>query len=218
MSHCVMKPRLDCHTPICGLGQKEIVDFWSWAYSDVVSNGVRSVFAEYLVAEALGVTSGARVEWDAVDLRYGGVGIEVKASGYVQSWVQNGPSRIVFDIKQRLPWDAATNTLGACLQRSADCYVFCVHTARCREECRVLDVSQWEFYVVGKTALEAAFGAQKSVALSRIQLLCRAGSHGPVGFDGIRSAIDVVTGRESESGANPDRAVLVPGIGGGDLS
>jgi hypothetical protein len=32
-------------------------DFWSWAYSDVLSNRNRSVFAEFLVTAALDVRS-----------------------------------------------------------------------------------------------------------------------------------------------------------------
>jgi hypothetical protein len=46
---------------------KTIGDFWSWAYSDVVSNTFRSVFAEFLVGSALGVLQSPRIEWNYVD-------------------------------------------------------------------------------------------------------------------------------------------------------
>jgi autotransporter translocation and assembly factor TamB len=75
-----------------------VQDFWTWAYSDILSNRNRSVFAEFLVAVALDLTHQPRIEWDAVDLRYRNNKIEVKASAYLQSWQQSKPSVIRFDI------------------------------------------------------------------------------------------------------------------------
>ncbi|AXG97954.1 hypothetical protein DVJ83_00840 [Deinococcus wulumuqiensis] len=43
-------------------------DFWRWAYSDFLSNALRGVLAEYIVAQAAGCTHRARTEWDAYDL------------------------------------------------------------------------------------------------------------------------------------------------------
>lgn len=44
--------------------------FWSWACSDLLSNAMRGVLAEYIVGLALDcVDSGTRTEWDAADLR-----------------------------------------------------------------------------------------------------------------------------------------------------
>jgi len=68
--------KLSSETKISGLNAKTITDFWSWAYSDVLNNVNRSVFAEWLVATALGLTDKPRVEWDAVDLRFQCKGIE----------------------------------------------------------------------------------------------------------------------------------------------
>lgn len=42
--------------------------FWSWAYSDVLSNAIRGVFAEFLVMNALDIAMPCRREWDAYDL------------------------------------------------------------------------------------------------------------------------------------------------------
>ena len=80
-------------------------DFWSWAYSDILSNRNRSIFAEFIVGSALGVVDSPRVEWDAVDLRYKGKKIEVKASAYLQSWPQKKLSHIVFDIAKKRAWE-----------------------------------------------------------------------------------------------------------------
>jgi hypothetical protein len=44
-------------------------DFWRWSASDLVSNVARGVFAEFLVAHALGIdVSGVRDSWAAFDL------------------------------------------------------------------------------------------------------------------------------------------------------
>ena len=43
-------------------------DFCSWAYSDLISNTERGVFAEFLVACALGINHKTRISWDPFDL------------------------------------------------------------------------------------------------------------------------------------------------------
>jgi hypothetical protein len=63
-----------------------------------MSNRNRSVFAEFLVGSMLGVIDEPRREWDAVDLHFRKKKIEVKSAAYVQSWKQNSPSIIQFDI------------------------------------------------------------------------------------------------------------------------
>jgi hypothetical protein len=116
-------PKLPPDTALPGMDGLILADFWSWAYSDVLSNGNRSVFAEFLVASALGITATPRREWDMVDLRYHEKKIEVKASGYVQSWAASArPTNIQFDVAKKVPWDWQTNTLGTIPIRSADCY------------------------------------------------------------------------------------------------
>jgi hypothetical protein len=67
----------------------ELGDFWRWAFSDLTSNALRGVLAEYLVARALGADRGARTEWDACDVcAPDGTRIEVKSAAYLQSWSQ----------------------------------------------------------------------------------------------------------------------------------
>jgi hypothetical protein len=146
-----------------------VADFWRWAFSDLVGNNLRGLVAEFLVARALGVADGGRVEWDAVDLRTpDGLSIEVKCSGYLQSWAQAKPSRISFDVGPKRSWDAATNTMATDVARRANVYVFCLHAHRARETLDPLDVAQWEFFVLSRDALDRELGTQARAALSTL--------------------------------------------------
>lgn len=51
---------------------KTINDFWKWGFSDLLSNSLRGIFAEFLVGNALDCLNESRVEWDAYDLIYRG--------------------------------------------------------------------------------------------------------------------------------------------------
>src|SRR6185437_13199042 len=84
-----------------------LLDFWQWTASDLVSNSTRGVLAEFLVARALGVDTGVRDEWQAFDLKTpSGKKIEVKSAAYVQSWGQKELSKIVFSTRRSVAWDA----------------------------------------------------------------------------------------------------------------
>lgn len=166
-----------------------IQDFWAWAYSDILSNRNRSIFAEFLVASALGITHVPRVEWDAVDLRYRGRTIEVKSSAYLQSWQQKKLSPITFDISLKRGWDSDSNETLEQVDRSADCYVFCVYEERNREDVNVLDLNQWRFWVIDTERINQTFGIQKSVSLFRLQSFCQ-----PVQYRELKNAIDSALG------------------------
>lgn len=40
---------------------KTLLDFWRWGFSDVLNNTTRGIFAEYLVATALGIEAQPRI-------------------------------------------------------------------------------------------------------------------------------------------------------------
>ncbi len=61
--------RLNPGCPIPGMANFSLADFCSWAYSDVLSNANRSVYAEFMVGVPLGVVDTLRVG-SAVDFRY----------------------------------------------------------------------------------------------------------------------------------------------------
>lgn len=190
-SHRAAGP-LDPGAPIPGSSNRTVLDFWRWAFSDLVANTTRGAFAEYLVGQELGVVDGQmRLAWDAVDLRYRGAAIEVKASGYAQSWDEpSKPTRHrlpSFSIGAALGWDAATNTYSPGRIRSADVYVFCVHLPQQTTAMEVLDPSSWQFYVLSTRQLTDELGGQKTVSLGRLRQLAEA-----IAFDRLRSAVDGV--------------------------
>jgi len=160
-------------------------DFWAWALSDLRSNTARGWLAEFLVARAVGA-SGARVEWDAYDVMApDGTTIEVKASGYSQSWRRTGPPVIRFSgLPGRVgktSWSAATATVGPA--HVADVIVFAVHTTGQDEPYDGLDIDAWRFYVL--PGLVVAGTAQASMTLSTVVRLGAAS----VAWDGLAEAI-----------------------------
>lgn len=154
---------------IIGIPETTISEFWQWAYSNVIDNAERGVFAEWLVAKALGAAGGTRIEWDKYDiLTPSGICVEVKTSGYIQSWEQKKLSEIVFSVPQTQGWDSETNTYGQDKKRQADVYVFCVHKHKEQETVNPLDLSQWDFYVIDTKTLNSKIGKQKTLTLQKL--------------------------------------------------
>src|SRR5215208_5272042 len=76
----------------------DLLSFWQWSASNLLSNATRGVVAEYIVARALDASpEGVRDEWAAYDLRTKeDVKVEVKSAAFLQSWYQGRLSRISF--------------------------------------------------------------------------------------------------------------------------
>ena len=166
--------KLDPDTPIPGVvGGHAVGDFWAWAYSNILTNNLRGVFAEFLVGTALGVVEGTRTEWDAFDLLYRGAGIEVKSSAYLQSWDQDGKLSVIsWSVGQHFAFDSLKNDWSPDKGRPADCYVFGVYTEKeDRSPAKVLDLDKWEFYVVPTRVIDEELTTQKTVVLNRVKSL-----------------------------------------------
>ena len=59
--------KLEPNQVIDDLYGNTVLDFWSWAFSDLISSANRSVFAEFLVGAVLGTTENTRIEWEVAD-------------------------------------------------------------------------------------------------------------------------------------------------------
>jgi len=148
-----------------------ITDFWAWAFGDLRSNNVRGVFAEWMVAQLLGLQPDPRGSWDDYDLMLPtGVTIEVKASAYRQVWHSLGspPSEIQFTGLKGHKWiDAKQRRNSPEKTYNADLYVFCVQTERDPDRWDAFDLSQWDFYVVPRAKIEKH--GSNSLRLSVVQ-------------------------------------------------
>ena len=149
----------------------DLLSFWQWSSSDLVSNATRGRLAEYIVAMALGVTAGVRNEWDAYDLTFNALKVEVKASGYLQSWAQQRLSRPSFSIRPTRNWDPLTGLLDKDIRRQADIYVFCLHHHLEKATLNPCDLTQWSFYVLPTERLDASQHLQKAKRINLPRLL-----------------------------------------------
>ncbi len=94
-----------------GCCSAHLVEFWRWAYSDLMGNTVRGKLAEYIVSLAMHCANVVSEGWRAFDvLTPEDIKIEVKTSAYLQSWAQKRISNIRFGIRETLAWDSVTNT------------------------------------------------------------------------------------------------------------
>lgn len=159
-----------------------ISDFWRFALPDVTTNNVRGWLAEYLVWRAIGAERPVRVEWDAFDVLWGDIRIEVKSSALVQRWAQSRDSKLAFTGLRGRVLDPSTNDYTSVATYNADVYVFAVNLAG-REQFDQLDISQWQFAVLSRAVLEAT--GQSSMNWVRAQQLATA----VVGFDELAAAI-----------------------------
>jgi len=165
----------------------DLLSFWQWSTSDVVSNATRGVLAEYLVAGALGVADGCiREEWAAYDLEArDGTRVEVKSAAYIQSWHQERLSQISFLVPKTRGWDRDTNRQDDDPRRKADVYVFALLAHTDQATLDPLDVSQWEFYVLPTEVLDERQRGQHSITLPSLRKL--AGD--AVDFAGLADAV-----------------------------
>ena len=158
------------------LAATDILDYWSWAYSDIVGNTNRGAFAEFIVARAIGSEPLVRTDWAAYDLDTpSGIKVEVKSSAYLQSWHQATASTPTFSIKKAREWFPETNELSEERLRYSDVYVFCLLAYKGDKRLLdPLDLSQWVFYVVKTSEIDRIFGDRSSISINRVKDLSQA--------------------------------------------
>lgn len=186
---------------LCGSDQfigteARVVDFWRFAMSDLRMNNTRGYLAEFLVANALGLQDAKRVEWDAYDLLLDDIRIEVKSSAYMQAWEQPRPSRITFSGLRGTRYHPRHGYDPSGKRLNAHIYVFCVQTSMSHEYYNPLDLGQWSFYVVKRSALEIQ--ATSSIGLERVIHL----AEGPTEWANLRTSV-----RERAAGEDIDESL-----------
>ncbi len=171
----------------------DVLGFWRWSTSDLVSNATRGVLAEYLVARALDISASCRDEWAECDLRTdGGITIEVKSAAYIQSWYQKRLSHISFRVPRTRGWNRETNLQDDDPRRKADVYVFALlhHTTQATLD--PLDVGQWSFYALPTHVLDERRRSQHSITLASLEKLAAA-----VEFAALKAAVEDAAARQA---------------------
>ena len=143
--------------------------FWQWAYSDLVGNAERGALAEYIVACALGIADSVRIAWDKYDLlTKEGISVEVKTSGYLQTWEQKDLSKPIFGIQPTFGWDSKSNEYSTEQKRQSDIYIFCLHKHTDQATINPLLISQWDFFLLPTAVINDKFKNQKTATLSSL--------------------------------------------------
>jgi hypothetical protein len=152
----------------------DLLSFWQWSSSDLISNVTRGIVAEYIVARGLGLAErGVRDGWAAFDLETpSGIKIEVKSAAYVQSWHQKRLSSITFMTPKTRAWDADTNIQSSESKRQADVYVFALLAHTDKTTIDPLNLDQWRFYVLPTATLDGRTRSQHSITLRSLEKLC----------------------------------------------
>ena len=164
-----------------------VLEFWRWSTSDLVSNATRGRLAEFIVAQALGVdTSGVRDEWAAYDLVMPeGIKVEVKSCAYLQSWSQREPSSVLFSVRKARAWDPESNRQASVATREADVYVFALLAHLDKATLDPLNLDQWEFYVLPTRTLNGRKRSQHSITVPSLRRL----DAGPLAFKELQQAV-----------------------------
>jgi len=149
--------------------KRTLLDFWKWAYSDLVGNTERGAIAEYIVAIACDIDNSIRVSWDSYDLSLkNGLKVEVKSSAYLQTWKQKRYSKPIFNIPKTRAWNFIENTYDTERKRQADLYVFALLAHLDKETINPLNTNQWEFYIISTTNLNNELKDSKQISLKRL--------------------------------------------------
>lgn len=149
-----------------------VLDFWRWAFSDLIDNTQRGVMAEFLVYSSLNSSTTdtqMRENWLPFDITSpSGRRIEVKSAAYIQAWTpENIFAQIRFDIGRKLAWDNATASYSSEAKRNCDLYVFCLFTAKTKD-ISLLNLDYWDFYVLPTSVLNEKMPEQKGISLSSL--------------------------------------------------
>jgi hypothetical protein len=188
----------------------DLLSFWRWSASDLLSNATRGILAEHIVARALGVCAeSVRDEWAPYDLTTtDGVKVEVKSAAFLQSWYQERLSRVSFVVPKTREWDASTNRLSEELARQAEVYVFALLAHQDKKTIDPMDVRQWCFYVLPTFVLDARARSQHSITLPTLGKLC----DGTVAYHELSAAVARAAKRQREAfnPAAPTDTLRVP--------
>ena len=153
-----------------------------------MTNNLRGILAEFIIATALWVTNAPREERDKYDLRTKlGKTVEVKSASYIQSRAQTKLSTISFSIRSTHWFDQEQQHRNEEKKRQADVYIFCLLAHQEQETLNPLDLDQRAFYVVPTQVLNEQCAWQKTLSLKRLHTMWFT----PIQYDQIAEVINM---------------------------
>ena len=159
-----------------GNKQFSVLDFWQYGFSNLNSNALRGVLAEFIVENALNDKDKiiVRNPWGDYDVETkNGKKIEVKCSSYIQDWDQEKLSRIVWSgLKAKeLYWSEAIKSYADIKQKDykADIYILALLKHQDPKTLNILDLDQWVFYILTREQLKDISRNGSSISLARLQ-------------------------------------------------
>jgi hypothetical protein len=164
------------------------LDFWRWAYSDLIQNITRGIVAEYLVSCAVGIESKPRDPWNYCDvITNHGTAIEIKATGFVQAWhYEQKPKRIVpaVVLKPTKRYDPENPTIAKDKTLNADKYVICYHKEEDMARADPMDVDQWSFWILDRKDIDVLLKTRKSITIASLRK-----NHQELDYSGLKDAL-----------------------------
>jgi hypothetical protein len=130
---------------------------------------MRGHLAEFIVAKAIGAAGSTRNEWAAYDLiTPDGIKVEVKSAAYLQSWSQDKYSTIQFSVRKTKELDLEKGGYRGDPKRFADIYFFALLAHKDKSTVDMLNVKQWEFYVLPASVLNSRTRSQHPITLKSL--------------------------------------------------
>jgi hypothetical protein len=150
-------------------------EFWRYGFSNLNSNVMRGVLAEFIVENALNEKDiiGVRNPWGDYDvLTEEGVKVEVKCCSYIQDWNQDKFTVIRWAGLKATPlyWSSAVaaQVSDAIPDYKSDVYVLALVDHQDPATLDLLNLNQWRFYVLSRERLREVARNGGSVSLSQL--------------------------------------------------
>jgi len=159
-------------------GGATMLDFWKWAFSDVLLDTTRGTFAEFLVARLIGEGGHPRPTTTEYDIQgKDGRRIEVKSTAYRQRWLSATDRNTVPTFSGFRRYRYVDRRPVGTRDYLADIYVLALLAETDQGLVDPTDLAQWEFFVLSKDELQKASGDKGAISLTRVRAAvksCRA--------------------------------------------
>ncbi len=154
-----------------------VLEFWRYGFSNLNSNVLRGVLAEFIVENALRGNDqiDIRNPWGDSDvISPDGKKIEVKCCSYIQDWDQHAFSKILWSgLKAKsLYWSSAVSEFPRDpADYKSDIYVLALFKHQDHGTLDILDMDQWCFWVLSKNKIREVTKNRNSISLIRLEKL-----------------------------------------------